>query len=81
MLPTSGDGNCLFASLSYWVTGNMDHVNILKTIIVDCMIGKLSVARNIPIVNTFPMSGIHTIRDMIHSQNVNIKYSRLWSGI
>ena len=28
MLPTPGDGNCLFASLSYWVTGNMDHVNI-----------------------------------------------------
>ena len=64
MLPTSGDGNCLFASLSYWVTGNMDHVNILRTIVVDNMIGKLKVTCNISNVNKFPMSGIHTIRDM-----------------
>ena len=66
MLPTPGDGNnCLFASLSYWVTGNMDHVNILRTIVVDDMIGKLKVACNISVVNKFLMSGIHTIRDMI----------------
>ena len=43
----------------------MDHVNILRTILVDSMIGKLKVACNISVVNKFPMSGLQTIRDII----------------
>ena len=60
----------------------MDHVNILWAIVVDSMMGMLKVACNISIVNKFPMSGIHTIRDMIiNLQNGTIKCSHLWSGI
>ena len=56
MLPTPGDDDCLFASLSYWVTWNMDHVNILRTIVVDHIVGNLKVACSKFIVKKIPMS-------------------------
>ena len=72
---STGDGNCLFASLSYLM---MDQVNILRTIVVDNMIGKLKVTCNIYIVNKLPMNWIHTIRDMtIDIQYGTIKCNRL----
>ena len=36
-----GDVNCLFSSLAYYMTGNIDTYNRILALIVDNMVGKL----------------------------------------
>ena len=44
-LRNPGDGNCYFASLSYWLTGNIDIFNNLARLkFVENMLGKLKEA-------------------------------------
>ena len=59
MLPIPGDGNCLFSSISYCLTGNMDNFHKIRAIIVENMIGNLKEACNKFIANKFPMSAIN----------------------
>ena len=49
-----GDGNCLLASLSYWLTGNIDSFNLVRLKVVENMVGNLKEACNKFIVNKFP---------------------------
>ena len=51
-----GDGNCLFVSLSYWLTGNIDSFNLVRLKVVENMVGKLKEPCNKFIVNKFPKS-------------------------
>ena len=59
LLPIPGDGNCLFSSLSYWLTGSIDYFNQVRLTVVENMVGKLKEACNKFIVNKFPMSAIN----------------------
>ena len=59
LLPIPGDGNCLFSSLSYWLTGSIDYFNKVRLTVVENMVGKLKEACNKFIVNKFPMSAIN----------------------
>eukprot|EP00800_Vazella_pourtalesii_P014904 TRINITY_DN3901_c0_g1_i2.p1 TRINITY_DN3901_c0_g1~~TRINITY_DN3901_c0_g1_i2.p1 ORF type:complete len:184 (-),score=2.53 TRINITY_DN3901_c0_g1_i2:162-713(-) len=59
-----GDGNCLFSSLAYYMTGNIDTCNRIRTLIVDNMVGKLKGACNKFIMNKYP-------RTVINYRNVN----------
>ena len=76
MLSTPEDGNCLYSSLSYWVTGNMNHLKILRETIVNNMVGKL-VACNKFIVNIFSMSAINyrNLSDCVAETNMKRNYS------
>ena len=53
-LHISGDGNYLFYSISYYMTGNIDNCNKIRTIIVDNVVGKLKEPCNKFIMNKFP---------------------------
>ena len=37
-----GDGNCLFSSLSYIITGSTSHNHMIRKIITESIVGKLS---------------------------------------
>ena len=54
LMKIPGDGNCLFTSLSYWLTGSVDHSSLVRSKIIDNMVGKLKDACNKFIVNKFP---------------------------
>ena len=51
LLPIPGDGNCLFSSLLYWLTGVIDYFNKVRLTVVENMVGKLKEACNKFIVN------------------------------
>ena len=59
LLPIPGDSNCLFSSLSYCLTGNIDYFNKVQLTVVENMFGKLKEACNKFIVNKIPMSAIN----------------------
>ena len=59
LMKITADGNCLFTSLSYWLTGNVDHSSLIRLKIVDNMVGKLKDECNKCIVNKFPKSAIN----------------------
>ena len=54
-----GDGNCLFSSLAYYMTGNIDTYNRIRALIVDNMVGKLKEPCNKFIINKFPRTAIN----------------------
>ena len=41
LMKTTADGNCLYTSLSYWLTGNVDHSSLIRLKIVDNIVRKL----------------------------------------
>ena len=67
VLRIPGDGNCLFASLSYWLTGNIDSFNLVRLKVVENMLRELNEAWNKFIVNKFPKSVInyHNVADYV----------------
>ena len=71
------DGNCLFTSLSYWLTGNTDHSSLIRLKIVDNMVGKLKDACNKFIVNKFPKSAINyrNVSDYIVKTSMRRNYT------
>ena len=56
----------------------MDHINILMTIVVDNMVGKLKVACNKFIVNKFLMSAINYKNVSDYIAKINMRRKRTW---
>ena len=73
-----GDGNCLFASLSYWLTGNNDNFNLVRLKVVENMVGKLKEACNKFIVNKFPKSEINYCNVADYVVKSNMKRNSTW---
>ena len=82
LLPIPGDGNCLFSSLSYWLTGSIDYFKKVRLTVVENMVGKLKEACNKFIVNKFPMGAINfrNVSDYIAKSGMrrNCKWGKMW---
>ena len=75
-----GDGNCLFASLSYWMTGSIDSVSLVRFKVVENMLGKLKEVCNKFIMNKFPKcaSNYRNVADYVVKSNMKRNYT--WGG-
>ena len=73
-----GDENCLFASLSYWLTGNIDSFNLVGFKVVENMVGELKEACNKFIVNKFTNSVINyrNVADYVVKSNMERNSTR-----
>ena len=78
MLPIPGDGNCLFSSLSYWLTGNIDNFHKIRMLIVENMTGNLKEACFKFIVNKFPRTvfNYRNVKDYIAKSRMD--KNRTW---
>ena len=73
-----GDQNCLFPSLSYWLTGNIDSFNLVRLKVVENMVVKLKEACIKFIVNKFPNSVINYRNVADYVVKSNMKKNSTW---
>ena len=55
-LPIPGDGNCLFSSISYYLTGSIDIFHNIRTNVAENKCRKLKEACNEFILNKYPQT-------------------------
>ena len=72
-----GDGNCLLSSLSYIVTGSTSHNAMIRKIITESIVGKLSQICLKFIQNKFPLTYRNT-KEYISKSNMNM--DKMWGG-
>ena len=53
-----GDGNCLFSSLCYWITGSVDDQATVRSILINNMVGKYRDVCYNYIRNKYPVQSV-----------------------
>ena len=72
-----GDGNCLFSTLSYIITGSTSYNYRMRKIITDCIVGKLSQICLKFKQNKFPLTYRNT-REYISKSIMHM--DKIWGG-
>ena len=74
----AGDGNCLFSSLCYWITGSVDDQTSVRNIIVNNMVGKYRDVCYNYIKNKYPVtaSGFRSTIDYVNK--IRMRRDRIW---
>ena len=72
-----GDGNCLFSSLSYIITGSTSHNHKIRKIITESIVRKLSQICLKFIQNKFPLT-FRSTKEYISKSNMNM--DKTWGG-
>ena len=69
-----------FASLSYWLTGNIDSFNLVRLKVVENMLGRLKEGCKKFIINKFPMSVINYRNVADYVVKSNMKRNSTWGA-
>ena len=74
----AGDGNCLFSSLCYWITGSVDDQATVRNILVKNMIGKYRDVCYSYIKNKYPVtvSGFRSTIDYVNK--IRMRRDKIW---
>ena len=78
MFPVPMDGNCLFSSLSYLITGSIDNHHQMRLIITDNMGGKFKATCDKFIRNKYPRSVINYRNTKDYITKSNMRGTKTW---
>ena len=77
----AGDGNCLFSSLCYWITGSVDDEATVRKILVKNMVAKYRDVCYNYIKNKYPVtvSGFGSTIDYVNK--IRMRRNRIWGTV